>query len=188
MGTHCQPHASLPEILILTPVLYQDSRGFFLESYHGNRYAKFGIPAAFVQDNMSQSCRHTLRGLHYQIRHPQGKLIQVLTGSILDVAVDIRHGSPTFGQTAAIELTADSRQQVYVPPGYAHGFYVLSKTAFVHYKCTDYYSPADERGILWNDPALNIPWPAGQPLLSEKDMRHPRLNNVPPEDLPQKEE
>ena len=161
---------SLPGVLRIEPKVHRDPRGYFFESYRADVLGKAGLPA-FVQDNQSFSSRGTLRGLHYQLDRPQGKLVRVLSGAILDVVVDIRVGSPSFGQWLSEEISAESARQVYVPPGYAHGFLVITDTAEVLYKCTDYYSgAADQRGVLWNDPGLGIRWGAeGAPLLSDKD-------------------
>ena len=159
----------LPGVLMIEPDVYRDERGFFLESYHADKYAQWGIPGTFVQDNHSRSVRHTLRGLHAQRRHPQGKLIRVVQGEIFDVVVDIRRGSPTFGRWAGMQLSADNFRQCYVPPDFAHGFCVLSAMAEIEYKCTDFYDPGDELRLLWNDPDLRIAWPIGEPVLSEKD-------------------
>lgn len=157
---------------LIEPDVYRDPRGVFLETYHQRRYEEAGIPGPFVQDNYSWSVRDTLRGLHYQEPNAQGKLVMVAEGAVFDVVVDIRKGSPSFGQWYGAELTADNRRQVYVPPGCAHGFCVTSETAAFLYKCTDYYSPKDERGILWNDPALGIRWPVIKPILSAKDQAY----------------
>lgn len=159
----------LAGVILIEPDVYQDQRGFFLESYHEEKYRNAGIPGPFVQDNFSHSVRGTLRGLHYQLDRPQGKLISVIEGAVFDVAVDIRRGSPTFGRSIGLELSAKNHRQLYVPAGFAHGFCVLSDSAAVTYKVTDFYSPKDERGIIWNDPALAIPWPISKPLLSPKD-------------------
>jgi len=159
----------LSELILIEPDLYRDHRGVFWEAFHKERYQKAGIRGPFVQDNFSWSVRHTLRGLHYQLRRPQGKLVTVVKGAVYDVAVDIRQGSPTFGQWYGVELSDQNMRQLYIPPGFAHGFCVLTETAGFFYKCTDVYRPADERGILWNDPTLNIPWPTDDPLLSPKD-------------------
>jgi len=149
------------------------------------KYATVGVPDTFVQDNHSFSRRGVVRGLHYQLHHPQGKLIYVPRGKIFDVAVDIRRGSPTFGQWVGIYLSDENHQQLYIPPGFAHGFCILSDTADVIYKCTDFYHPDDDYGILWNDPAIGIQWPLeGAPVLSEKDAHLPLLSDVPPEKLP----
>jgi len=162
---------AIPDVLILTPKVFGDSRGFFFESFNQRMFeAAIGGPAVFVQDNHSRSGRGVLRGLHYQVEQPQGKLVRVVAGAVFDVAVDIRPGSPTFGRWVGLELTADNKQQVWIPPGLAHGFLVLSDTAEFLYKTTDYYSPAHERCILWNDPVLDIRWPLAEPpILSMKD-------------------
>jgi dTDP-4-dehydrorhamnose 3,5-epimerase len=160
---------SLPGLVLIEPDLYRDPRGVFWEAYREERYKSIGIHGPFVQDNFSWSIRHTLRGLHYQLRRPQGKLVMVVQGAVYDVAVDIRCGSPTFGQWYGIELSDENMRQLYIPPGFAHGFCVLSDRAGFFYKCTDVYQPADERGIIWNDPALNISWPTDTPFLSPKD-------------------
>ena len=165
----------LEGVLVIEPRVFADPRGFFFESYHADRYAAAGLPARFVQDNHSCSAPRTLRGLHYQLRRPQGKLVRVLRGSIFDVAVDIRRGSPTFGRWVGVELSADNKRQLYVPPGYAHGFCVPDEASEVEYKCTDFYAAEDERGVVWNDPELGISWPVREPLLSEKDRTAPRL-------------
>jgi dTDP-4-dehydrorhamnose 3,5-epimerase len=160
---------SLPGVLRIESKVYRDPRGYFFESYRADELAAAGVPP-FVQDNQSFSTRGTLRGLHYQLARPQGKLVRVLRGAILDVVVDIRVGSPTFGRWLSEELTADNSRQVYVPPGYAHGFLVVDEIAEVFYKCTDYYSgPADQKGVAWDDPTLAIPWPEKAPILSDKD-------------------
>jgi len=166
---------AIPEILILEPDVHVDGRGFFLETYHADRYREHGIPGPFVQDNHSRSLAGTLRGLHLQLRRPQGKLIRVIEGEILDVAVDVRRGSPTFGRWVSVALTAENFKQVYIPPGFAHGFCVVSPIAQVEYKCTDVYDPSSELGVAWNDPALAIAWPVTQPLLSVRDSGHPTL-------------
>lgn len=175
---------SLPEVLLIEPNLYRDTRGSFFEIHRTDRYAELGIDAVFVQDNFSRSLRGVLRGLHYQLGHPQGKLVTVLSGRVYDVAVDIRVGSPTFGQWVGYELSGDELAQLYVPPGFAHGFCVLSDSADFLYKCTDVYSPKDERGILWNDPDLAIAWPIATPLLSPKDHAYRPLKEMQ-EELPQ---
>ncbi len=159
----------LPEVLIVEPTVFRDARGFFFESYHAARYAEAGLPDRFVQDNHARSVRGTLRGLHYQLRTPQGKLVRATVGAIFDVAVDIRRGSPTFGRWVGTVLSAENKRQVYVPPGFAHGYYVTDAVAEVEYKCTDFYRPEDERGIRWDDPALAIAWPGRNPILSARD-------------------
>jgi len=169
----------LPEVLLLEPKVFGDARGFFLETYHAQRYEAHGIPAHFVQDNLSRSVKGTLRGLHFQEPNPQGKLVQVLAGAVWDVAVDIRTGSPTFGQWVAFELSAENKHQLWIPSGFAHGFCVLSESADFSYKCTDFYNPAAERSVAWADPTLAIPWPVEAPLLSVKDAAAPRLLEAP---------
>jgi dTDP-4-dehydrorhamnose 3,5-epimerase len=161
----------IPGILIIEPKVFQDERGFFLESYQKKKFSEAGIPFDFVQDNHSKSCQGVLRGLHYQIQQPQGKLLRVVAGEIYDVAVDIRRGSPTFGKWFGTHLSAETKQMLWVPPGFAHGFYVTSPEAELLYKATDYYAPQWERTIIWNDPAIGIPWPVqGElPILSPKD-------------------
>ncbi len=170
--------AEIPGVLIIEPDVHADGRGFFLETYHADKYREHGIDGPFVQDNHSRSAIGTLRGLHLQLTRPQGKLVRVIEGEIYDVAVDVRRGSPTFGRFAAVRLSAENFRQCYVPPGFAHGFYVVSPTAQVEYKCTDLYDAASEIGIAWNDPALAIAWPAREPLLSPRDSHHPTLAEV----------
>jgi len=167
--------ADLPGVVLIEPDVYRDKRGFFLETYHADKYRAAGIAGTFVQDNQSHSLRDTLRGLHAQRQRPQGKLVRVLQGEIFDVAVDIRRGSPTFRRWVGVKLSADNFRQIYVPPGFAHGFCVLSEMADIEYKCTELYDPADEIGVLWNDPELGILWPVHEPLLSEKDRTAPCL-------------
>jgi len=169
----------LPGVLLLEPKRFGDDRGFFMELFHAKRYSEAGIPGPFVQDNFSRSAKGILRGLHFQQPHAQGKLVQVFAGTVYDVAVDIRRGSPTFGKWVGVELSADNRRQLWVPAGFAHGFCVLSESADFHYKCTELYSPASEHGIAWNDPDLGIPWPVKSPLLSPKDSAAPRLKDAP---------
>lgn len=161
----------LPGPLIMEPRVFGDSRGFFMESYNVRSFAEqAGLDAAFVQDNHSRSARGVLRGLHYQIRQPQGKLVRVVRGAVFDVAVDMRRSSPTFGQWAGCELTEDNHRQFWIPPGFAHGFLVLSELADFLYKTTDYYAPEHERCLAWNDPTVAVDWPlTGEPLLSGKD-------------------
>ncbi len=181
MNIHPTP---LDGVFVIEPRVFADSRGFFTETFHQEKYRKIGIHKQFVQDNLSHSVQHTLRGLHYQLKHPQAKLVQVIQGAIFDVAVDIRRGSPTFGKWTGVELTDENKHQMYVPEGFAHGFCVLSETAYVTYKCSDLYAPDDEAGILYSDPDIGIQWPTADPLLSEKDGQYPRLNAVPEERLP----
>lgn len=159
----------LPGVLIIEPRVFSDARGFFFESYHAERYGQAGVSPAFVQDNHSCSKLGTIRGLHYQLRRPQAKLLRVLRGTVFDVAVDIRRGSPTFGRWVSAELSADNKRQLYVPAGFGHGFCVVSDTAEVEYKCSDVYVADDQHGVLWNDPTLGIPWPVREPLLSDQD-------------------
>jgi dTDP-4-dehydrorhamnose 3,5-epimerase len=168
----------LPGVLIIEPDVYRDGRGYFLETYHAEKYLAGGIGGPFVQDNQSLSVAGTLRGLHLQLRHPQGKLIRVIEGEIVDVAVDVRRGSPTFGRWVGVTLSADNFKQCYVPPGFAHGFCVTSPVAQIEYKCTDLYDPASEIGIAWNDPQLAISWPTAEPVLSGRDRRNPTLSAV----------
>jgi dTDP-4-dehydrorhamnose 3,5-epimerase len=168
----------LSGMVIIEPAVHRDRRGFFLEVYHAEKFRRAGIDAVFVQDNHSLSLRGTLRGLHGQLRRPQGKLVRVIEGAVWDVAVDLRRGSPTFGEWVGVELSAGNLRQVWVPPGFAHGFCVASERAQVEYKCTDLYRPEDEFGIIWNDPDLAIDWPLADPILSEKDARLPRLAEV----------
>jgi dTDP-4-dehydrorhamnose 3,5-epimerase len=168
----------IPGVLIIEPDVYQDGRGFFLETYHADRYREHGIVGPFVQDNHSRSVCGTLRGLHLQLNRPQGKLIRVIEGEVYDVAVDVRRESRTFARWVAVTLSAENFTQCYVPKGFAHGFYVISPVAQVEYKCTDLYDPASEIGIKWDDPALGIPWPATDPILSVRDRQHPPLADV----------
>ena len=168
----------LAGVLVIEPAIFRDDRGFFLETFHRDRYAAAGIPNAFVQDNVSQSKRDTLRGLHYQEPHAQGKLVQVSRGSVLDVVVDIRRGSPTFGKSYAAELSEDNRRQMWIPTGFAHGFCVTSDVAEFHYKCTDVYARDASHTISWNDPDLGIAWPVSTPLLSPQDSSAPRLRDA----------
>ncbi len=179
---------ALPGVLILEPTVHTDERGSFMETYHLRTYAQHGIAGTFVQDNHSYSRRSTLRGLHYQLRQPQGKLVYAVTGEIFDVAVDIRRGSPTFGRWVGTTLSAHNKRQIYVPHGFAHGFCVLSEEADVIYKCTDFYAPGDEYGILWSDHSIGVEWPIVRPILSEKDGRNPTVREVPAEHLPRYEE
>ena len=175
---------SLPGVFLIEPKVYKDDRGFFLETYHAQKYKEIGLTQVFVQDNHSHSRRGTLRGLHYQLNHPQDKLVYVITGEIFDVAVDIRRGSPTFGQWTGTLLSERNKRQLFIPAGFAHGLCVLSETADVMYKCTDLYAPGDEYGILWSDPTIDIVWPIENPGLSEKDAKNPTLKDVPEECLP----
>lgn len=168
---------ALPGVRIIEPRVFGDGRGYLLETFNARRYRdEAGIALPFVQHNASHSRRGVLRGLHFQRRHPQGKLIQVTAGAICDVAVDIDPGSPGFGRYIAVELSASNHRQLWIPPGYAHGFCVLSDTADVGYHCTDYYDPDDEAGLAWDCPEIGIDWPIRQPVLSERDRRHPGLS------------
>ena len=166
---------ALKGVMMIEPDVFEDDRGYFLETYHAKKYAAHGIAGPFVQDNRSHSVRGILRGLHFQLQRPQGKLVMAIQGRIFDVAVDIRQGSPTFGKWVGMELSAENKRQLYVPAGFAHGFCVLSDTADVLYKCTDFYDPQDERGIIWNDPAIAIAWPIAELVLSQKDRAYKRL-------------
>lgn len=165
----------LPGVTVIEPDIHRDSRGFFLETYHSDKYRSAGIDGPFVQDNHSCSVERTVRGLHLQINRPQGKLIRVVEGEIFDVAVDVRRGSPTFGRFVGVMLSAQNFKLCFVPPGFAHGFCVVSPVAQVEYKCTDLYDPASEIGIAWNDPTLAIAWPVSVPILSERDRRNRTL-------------
>ena len=172
--------ASIPDVLIIEPKVFGDERGFFLESYNQSRFRQMtGVEATFVQDNHSQSLKNVLRGLHYQLHQPQGKLVRVIRGAVFDVVVDIRRSSMTFGKWVAETLSAENKKQIWVPPRFAHGFLVLSDVAEFEYKTTDYYAPEHERCILWNDPDLNIRWPfQGQPIVSGKDAKGIRFKDA----------
>jgi len=178
---------ALPDVFLIEPKVIGDQRGFFLESYHREKYAALGIHDEFVQDNHSQSVRGTLRGLHYQLEHAQAKLCRVVRGEVLDVAVDIRRGSPTFGRWVSAVLSAENKRLIYVPQGFAHGFAVLSETAEFLYKCSDFYHAEHEHGVLWSDLQLNIRWNVANPILSAKDQKYPTLAQVPQELLPKYE-
>jgi dTDP-4-dehydrorhamnose 3,5-epimerase len=169
----------LPSVLLIEPSVFGDARGFFVETFQADRYAASGIAGPFVQDNLSRSVKGTLRGLHFQEPRAQGKLVQVLRGAVWDVAVDVRRGSPSFGASVGVELSEENRCQLWIPPGFAHGFCVLSDTADFFYKCTQGYSPDTERAVLWNDPALGIRWPIQAPLISSKDAAAPPLSAAP---------
>jgi dTDP-4-dehydrorhamnose 3,5-epimerase len=175
---------SLPGVCELRPKVFRDARGFFLEVYHREKLADLGITDSFVQDNHSRSARETLRGLHYQARHPQSKLCRVVEGEALDVVVDIRLGSPHFGKWTSVFLSANEQNQIYIPAGFAHGFLALTDSVQFLYKCGDFYDSADEHGIVWNDRDLNIAWGVKSPLVSEKDARHPTLAEAPRQFLP----
>lgn len=170
---------AIPDVLVIEPKVFGDARGFFLESWNAKAFAEAGVPAAFVQDNHSRSPRGILRGLHYQIRQPQGKLVRVATGEVFDVAVDLRRASPTFGRWVGERLSAENRRMLWIPPGFGHGFLVLSEAADFLYKTTDYYAPDHERVIAWNDPELAIKWPlAGTPTLSGRDAAGARFRDA----------
>jgi dTDP-4-dehydrorhamnose 3,5-epimerase len=168
------------DVLRIEPDVYRDARGFFLETWHQRKYAEGGISGPFVQDNHSRSGRGTLRGLHAQIQRPQGKLVRAVDGEVFDVAVDIRRGSPTFGRWVGDRLSGENLRQLWIPPGFAHGFCVLSETVHLEYKCTDFYDASDEIAIAWNDPEIGIEWPLDDPTLSAKDAAAPRLADVLP--------
>ena len=174
----------LPGVLVLEPTLRGDPRGFFLETYREDTLREAGINQQFVQDNHSRSTRGVLRGLHYQLTQPQGKLVRVASGAVYDVAVDVRKGSPTFGHWYGATLNEANMHMMYIPPGFAHGFVVLTDIADFIYKCTDYYHPQSEQGILWNDPAIGIEWPITEVQLSERDSNNPVLQNQPEQLLP----
>jgi dTDP-4-dehydrorhamnose 3,5-epimerase len=169
---------ALPEVVLVQPDVHGDARGFFLETYHQRKYGEAGLPTEFVQDNHSFSVRDTLRGLHAQVRNPQGKLIRAILGEILDVAVDIRPGSPTFGRWVSALLSGENHHQLWVPAGFAHGFCVTSDSAHVQYKCTALYDRDDEIAILWNDPAIGVDWPTATPLLGPRDVAAPTLAEI----------
>jgi dTDP-4-dehydrorhamnose 3,5-epimerase len=176
---------AIPEVKLIAPRVFGDARGFFLETYHADRYREADIPGPFVQDNLSFSQRGVLRGLHLQWPgHVQGKLVSVVQGAVWDVAVDVRRGSPTLGQWVGSELTAENHHQMWVPPGFAHGFVVLSETALFSYKCTAPYSPVDEIGIRWDDPTLAVAWPVRDPIVSAKDAAAPFFADLPTDRLP----
>jgi dTDP-4-dehydrorhamnose 3,5-epimerase len=174
----------LPGVMIFEPKVFGDERGFFMETWHADRYEEAGLPACFVQDNLSFSRRGVLRGLHFQNPDQQGKLVYVLQGEVYDVAVDIRVGSPTFGKWEAIVLTSGNKRQFYVPEGFAHGFLVISDTVLFAYKCTARYNAKAEASVLWNDPEIGIEWPVEEPVLSDKDRAAPPLAEMPVERLP----
>lgn len=174
----------LPGVLIIEPKVFADARGYFVETWQSARYAEAGMPAEMVQDNLSSSICGVIRGLHYQFPQPQAKLVQVLDGEILDVAVDVRRGSPTFGRSVVVKLNSDEKRQVFLPTGFAHGFAVLSPTAVVAYKCSSPYAPQYDRGVRWNDPDLQIDWTIAEPILSQKDANLPFLRDIAAELLP----
>ena len=175
---------NLPDVLIIEPRVFGDERGFFMETWNGKRYEEAGLPGRFVQDNLSYSARGVLRGLHFQNPQTQGKLVSVLQGEVFDVAVDIRVGSPTFGEWTGVTLSAENKRQFYVPPDFAHGFLVTGEDALFFYKCTDYYAPSAEGIVLWNDPEIGIEWPTDAPTLSERDSKAPSLREMPEGSLP----
>jgi dTDP-4-dehydrorhamnose 3,5-epimerase len=174
----------LPGVLVIEPDVFGDARGYFFETFSGKRYEEAGLKLPFVQDNVSFSEKNVLRGLHFQNPNAQGKLVQVLSGKVFDVAVDIRVGSPNFGQWFGETLSVENHKQMYIPPGFAHGFCVLSDNTLFSYKCTDYYSPTTEGGIIWNDPDIGITWPADTTQISKKDANYPRLKDIPKNKLP----
>ena len=175
---------SLPGVVIIEPRVFGDERGFFMETWNGRRYEEAGLPGRFVQDNLSYSARGVLRGLHFQNPRPQGKLVSVLRGEVFDVAVDIRVGSPTFGEWTGVTLSAENKRQFYVPPDFARGFLVTGEDTLFFYKCTDYYAPSAEGIVLWNDPEIGIEWPTDAPTLSERDSKAPSLREMPEGSLP----
>ena len=175
---------SLPGVYELRPQICRDARGFFMETYNRAEFAKLGIPETFVQDNHSRSVKHTLRGLHYQMHHPQAKLCRVVEGEALDISVDIRIGSPHFGKWTSVLLSANDHNQIFIPAGFAHGFLALTETVQFLYKCSDFYDPSDEHGVLWNDPDINISWGVASPLVSERDSKNSKLIDIPREFLP----
>lgn len=168
----------IPEIISIDPDYFRDDRGHFFEAYHKKKYLEMGIREEFVQHNQSRSIKNVLRGLHFQIKHPQGKLVRVLAGEAFDVAVDIRVGSPTFQKWIGVTLSAENGRQLYIPPGFAHGFLALTDGVEFEYKCTDFYDNTDEGGILWNDPELAIRWPVSNPILSQKDKAASSLSGI----------
>jgi dTDP-4-dehydrorhamnose 3,5-epimerase len=176
--------SSLPDVLELHPRVFRDARGFFLETFHLAKFRELGIVETFVQDNHSCSRKGTLRGLHYQLRHPQAKLCRAVEGQALDVVVDVREGSPYFGKWTSVLLSAERQNQIYIPAGFAHGFLALTDTVHFLYKCSDYYHPEDECGVLWSDPDLKISWGIASPTVSEKDQHLPSLAKIPRESLP----
>lgn len=174
----------LSGVVVVKPVVHGDDRGFFMETYRADALQRAGIHDHLVQDNHSRSVRGVLRGLHYQLKKPQAKLCRVVSGEVFDVAVDVRLGSPTFGQWFGVTLSAENKLQIYVPRGFAHGYVVRSETADFLYKCSDYYDPSDDRGVLWSDPAIGIAWDVADPIVSAKDQQYLRLAEVPGEMLP----
>jgi dTDP-4-dehydrorhamnose 3,5-epimerase len=173
----------IEDVRIIEPQVFRDDRGYFMETYHFSRFESSGLADVFVQDNLSFSVKNTLRGLHFQVTYPQAKLIQVISGEIFDVAVDIRRKSATFGSWVGVHLSEHNKRQVFIPEGFAHGFCVLSDSAHVVYKCSNYYAPDDEGGILWSDPAIGIKWPVRHPIVSAKDEKLPVMSAIPPAKL-----
>jgi dTDP-4-dehydrorhamnose 3,5-epimerase len=169
----------IPNVVVLEPKVFEDQRGFFMEIYRKSLFRELGVDVDFVQDNHSRSVKNTLRGLHYQIHNPQGKLVRVIRGEVFDVAVDLRRASPTFGRWVGVTLSEQNRLQLYVPPGLAHGFCVTSDVAEFAYKCSDYWHPEHERTLLWNDPHVGVKWPTCEPILSEKDRRGLPWSEIP---------
>jgi dTDP-4-dehydrorhamnose 3,5-epimerase len=178
-------NTALPDVWEIQPKVFRDARGFFLETYHQQKFADLGILDVFVQDNHSRSTKGTLRGLHYQLRHTQAKLCRVVEGEALDVAVDVRVGSPTFGKWTSVLLSAERQNEIFIPQGFAHGFIALSDSVQFLYKCSDVYDPTSEHGIIWNDPDLAISWGVTNPLVSEKDAKNSTLAAIPRKFLPQ---
>ncbi len=174
----------IPKIKIIIPQIHNDNRGYFFESYNANDFKKLGLPTKFLQDNQAFSKKDTLRGLHYQLKYPQGKLVRVIKGEIFDIAVDIRQGSPTFGKYEGVRLSDKNNKIMYIPEGFAHGYAVLSESAIFQYKCTELYHPEDEYGLLWNDKVLNIEWPVKKPILSQKDENLPTMQSIDKKHLP----
>jgi dTDP-4-dehydrorhamnose 3,5-epimerase len=173
----------LDGVVLIDPHVFDDTRGFFMESHHHGRYSDADISRDFIQDNLSFSTRNTLRGLHFQLENPQAKLVQVITGEIFDVAVDIRLGSPTFKKWVGVRLSEENHRQIFIPEGFAHGFCVLSPSTHVLYKCSDIYAPDDQCGLIWSDPDIGIAWPVREPILSEKDQLYPSLSDLTPDRL-----
>ena len=167
---------SIPAVILVKPTLFEDHRGFFMESYHKNKFSSGGIKCNFVQDNHAKSVQNTLRGLHFQLLYPQAKLLRCLKGKVFDVAVDIRRNSPTYRRWVGAELSEENKYQLFIPEGFAHGYYVISETAEIAYKCSQIYHPEDEQGIVWNDPEIGVQWPATNPILSDKDANFQKLS------------
>lgn len=177
-------HTVFPEVFILEPKVYSDERGFFVETYNESKLKKHGVYTKFIQDNHSRSIKGTLRGLHYQLKHPQVKLVSVICGEVMDVVVDIRKGSSTYLQHITVVLSEENQRSLYIPKGFAHGFYTCSDIADFCYKCSDIYYPEDSYGVKWDDPILSIPWPGTHPLLSKKDKELPYISSINPDFLP----